>query len=54
MNHNLNELIKISKPIAEFILKNYDPKTVVLISINSVKLLKDEMGGSIIEPPKNT
>jgi len=51
MNDKLNELIELSRPIADFILHNYNPKSIVAISADNVKLLVDEMGGSFSEPP---
>lgn len=38
------ELLEVCKPAIEFINKNYDPHCQIIVSPESIKLLRDEIG----------
>ena len=39
----IEELVKISEPIIDFLKKNYNPHTTVIISEDSIKVVSDEI-----------
>lgn len=46
---NFDELELIAKPIIEYIKKNYNPHTSIVISEESIKVVADEIYIPIIE-----
>lgn len=49
----MKKLVELAKPISEMLLREYNPKTIIVIGVDSVKVLVDQKGGPIeIEPPE--